>query len=104
MKNWHTEKFVVNATNIDSQQAVPITDIIKYFQIATFNHSNLIELDHKSMLEKSNAFWVITKMKLSLSSSIHEGDKLAATTWTHPVGGVRALRDCVIKSGKSIKV
>ena len=104
MKNWHTEKFVINDTNLNNKNIVPITEIIRFLQIATFNHSKLISLDHKTMQEQSNAFWVVTKMKLKLSSSICQGDKISATTWTHPVGGVRALRDCHIKCGNSIKV
>lgn len=103
MKNWHTEKIVVNDTNINDQGVVPITELIRYFQIATFNHSNEIELDHKTMQEKSNAFWVITKMKLFLSGAITSGDKISVTTWTHEVSGVRALRDCLIKCGAAIK-
>ncbi|MBQ9795687.1 MAG: hypothetical protein IJW36_01820 [Clostridia bacterium] len=104
MKNWHTEKFVINDTNVDFNQNVSITELIKFFQIATFNHSNKIGLDHKSMQEKSNAFWVITKLKLVLNHEIIVEDKLAVTTWTHELGGVRALRDCVMKIGRSIKV
>ena len=54
----------INDTNVDFNSVVPVNELIRFFQIATFNHSNEIELDHKTMQEKSNAFWVITKMKL----------------------------------------
>lgn len=103
MKNWHTEKITIDDTNADFNSVVPVTELIRFFQIATFNHSNIIGLDHVSMQEKSNAFWVITKMKMCLNSDVHVADKLSVTTWTHEVGGVRALRDCVIKNGNSIK-
>lgn len=103
MKNWHTEKLIINDTNVDFNSVVPITELIKMFQIATFNHSNEIGLDHVSMQKNSNAFWVITKLKIILNSSVVVADKVSVTTWTHEVGGVRALRDCVIKKGSSIK-
>lgn len=103
MKNWHTEKFNINDTNVDFENKVPVTEIIKFFQIATFNHSNKIGLDHKSMIERSNAFWVITKLKVVLNNDIVVGEKISATTWTHELGGVRALRDCVIKQGRTLK-
>ena len=104
MKNWHTEKLLINDTNVDFNSIVPVTELMKMFQIATFNHSQQIELDHNTMLEKSGAFWVVTKMKLSLNGEIKSQDKISLTTWTHELGAVRALRDCVFKNKNSIKV
>ena len=104
MKNWHTEKLLINDTNVDFNSVVPVTEFLKLFQIATFNHSQEIGLDHDSMKEKSNAFWVVTKMKLCLNDFVRSQDKVSVTTWTHEAGGVRALRDCVMKIKNSIKV
>ena len=104
MKNWHTEKFLIDDTMVDFKEVVPITELIKIFQITTFNHSNIMGLDHVSMIEKSNAFWVVTKIKICVNSPIKTKDKISATTWTHELGGVRALRDCVIKNKNSIKI
>lgn len=104
MKNWHNEKIIINDTNVDYDSVVPVTEMLRLFQIATFNHSQEIGLDHDSMQQKSNAFWVVTKMKLYLKDYIKSQDKVSVTTWTHDVGGVRALRDCVMKIGNSIKV
>ncbi|MBR4998287.1 MAG: hypothetical protein IKY10_00250 [Clostridia bacterium] len=103
MKNWHTEKFETNDTDVGFDGTVAITELIKFFQIATFKHSHEMGLDHKSMVEISNAFWVITKMKLILKNRMVVKEKVSATTWTHELGAVRAVRDCVIKSGNSIK-
>ena len=104
MKNWHTEKFVINDTNVDFNETVSVVELMKLFQVATFNHSQKIELDHKTMIDKSNAFWVVTKMKLVLNKEIYSQEKISVTTWTHELGNVRALRDCVFKSGKLVKV
>ncbi len=104
MKNWHTEKILINDTNVDYNSVVPVTEFLRLFQIATFNHSQEIGLDHNSMQEKSNAFWVVTKMKLCLNDFVRSQDKVSVTTWIHEVGGVRALRDCVMKIKNSIKV
>ncbi len=103
MKNWHSEKLVINDTNIDSSEKVPVFELLRMFQIATFNHSQEIELDHDTMLKKSNAFWVVTKMKLVLNKDILSQEKVSVTTWTHELGTVRALRDCVFKSGNLVK-
>ena len=103
MKNWHTEKHQIDDTQVDYSSSVPITELMRLFEIATFKHSNLIGLDHISMEKKSNAFWVVTKMKLIFKSPILTGDNINVTTWTHELGTARALRDCVIKKGRSVK-
>ncbi len=103
MKNWHSEKIVIDDTHLDFRENVPITELIKFFQIVTFKHSHLIGLDHLSMQKNSNAFWIVTKIKVIPYSSINAGDKINLLTWTHEPGTVRALRDGLIKKGNSIK-
>ncbi len=103
MKNWYSEKIIINDTNIDYSNTVPITELMRMFEIVTFNHSNLLKLDHNTMEKKSNAFWVVTKMKVIPCSQILSGDKVGVTTWMHELGTVRALRDCIIKNGNKIK-
>ena len=103
MKNWHTEKLTVDDSYVDYLSKVPVTKLMEMFEIATFKHSNIMGLDHKTMEEKSNAFWVVTKMKLIPNSEIFSGDKIRVTTWTRELGTARALRDCIIKKGNNLK-
>ena len=103
MKNWHSEKLIIDDTNVDFSSTVPVTELLKLFEIATFKHSNKMGLDHVSMEKNSNAFWVVTKMKVIPCSEIKTGDKINVTTWTRELGTARALRDCVIKKGNTIK-
>jgi len=103
MKNWHTEKISIDDTSVDYSLQVPLTELMKLFQVATFKHSQIMDLDHESMKQKSNAFWVVTKMKAILKSPILSGAQIKVTTWTHELSSARALRDCVIKKGNTIK-
>lgn len=103
MKNWHTEKLIIDDTNVDFSMTVPTIELMRLFEIATFKHSNKIGLDHVTMETQSNAFWVVTKMKVIRCSPIQTGDKISVTTWTRELGTARALRDCVIKKGSSVK-
>ena len=103
MKNWHTEKIIIDDSNIDYSSSVPITELMKLFEVATFKHSTIMGLDHETMEKKSSAFWVLTKMKVIPMSPIMSGDKISVTTWTHELGAARALRDCIIKKSGSIK-
>lgn len=102
MQNCHTEHFVVDDIMLDFKEQMPFGEFVKLFQFTTFKHSNLLGLDHVSMLEKSNAFWVVSRIKVAVKKQVGLFDKLSATTWTHPIGMVKAVRDCVIKHKNSI--
>ena len=97
MKNYFAEKLTVNDTNIDFSYQAPIYEILKMIEAATFNHANLIGLDHETMDKQSNAFWIVTKIKLMLISPIKTGDKLKISTWTHTPSLVRFKRDFMVK-------
>lgn len=104
MKNSYTEKLIVNDTEIDYELKVPVVELARLFEIATFNHADNIGLDHDTMVERDNAFWVVSKMKMQLKSDIHGQDKLSVKTWTHTPGMIRFNRDCTIKVKNSVKV
>lgn len=97
MKNLHIEKITVNDTNVNFEMKLSINEIIRFLQLTTFNHSNKILLDHKTMQEKSNAFWVITKLKVKLNKSVLSGENIKVATWTQPLSTIRAIRDFKIK-------
>ena len=102
MNNFHSEKFIVDDIMLDFKEKVPFTQFVKMFQCATFKHSKLMGLDHKSMLQKSNAFWVVSRIKVVVKKQAALADKLSATTWTHPIGLVKAVRDCVVKNKNTV--
>ncbi len=103
MNNWHTERLIIDDTYVNHEMKVPVTELMKLFEVATFNHSNEMGLDHVSMEKMSHAFWVVTKMKVILLSPIVTNEKVSVTTWTRELGTARALRDCVIKSKNKVK-
>lgn len=104
MKNTHTEKLIVNDTEIDFDLKVPAIELMRLLEIATFNHADEMGLDHDTMIERDNAFWVISKMKMQIKGEIHSQDKLIIKTWTHTPGMIRFNRDCTLKVKNSIKV
>ncbi len=104
MKNYYKEKFSVDDTYLDFTNKVAIHDIVRIVERVAFNHANLIGLDHKTMEERDNAFWVVTKMKLKFINPIKVGEKLTLSTWTQPPEMVRFKRDGQIKAGSQVKV
>ncbi len=103
MKNVYVQKVITNDTQADHSFCLPIYEILRLAEVAAFNHANLIGLDHQTMEQKSNAFWIVSKMKLFLKQNILPHEKLTVKTWTHEPGLVRVDRDISIKSGRTTK-
>ncbi len=104
MQNLYTKKLIVDDTELDYNYKVPLTELMRLIESAAFDHSDMIGIDHKTMREESKAFWVVGKIKLVLKGEIQGGDKISVSTWTHPLGMVRANRDFMIKANRSTKV
>ena len=104
MKNLHLEKYVTNDVELDVNEKVSVIDILKLMQRVTFTHSKILGLDHRTMIDRDNAFWVITKMKFVLNHPICADQKLTLKTWTHTPQAVRFVRDLQIKSKNKLMV
>ncbi len=104
MKNCYSEKHIINDTQLDFCNKLSIYEAIKLIQNATFNHSREMSLGHEDMLKNSNAFWVISKLKLKLGENLKAQDNVRVTTWTRPLSAIRALRDADIKIGNKVMV
>ena len=104
MKNLHLEKYVTNDVELDVNEKVSVIDILKLMQRVTFTHSKILGLDHQTMIDRDNAFWVITKMKFVLNHPICADQKLTLKTWTHTPQAVRFVRDLQIKSKNKLMV
>ena len=63
MKNMYKEKLVVDDTSINFNMSVPITEIMRMLEIATFNQAAMIGLDREGMIEPSNEFWRVSRVK-----------------------------------------
>ena len=104
MQNLYSEKYTTNDVELDVNEKLSITEILKLMQRTTFSHSQLIGLDHQTMIDRDNAFWVITKMKVVCNNSIGANQKLTLKTWTRKPQAVRFLRDLQIKQKNKILV
>lgn len=104
MKNSYSEKLTVDATCLDKNLNMSILDMMRVIEVAIFNHSHIMGLDHDDMIEKSNAFWIVNKIKLSIINPIRGYDNVKISTWTHEPGMLRFDRDMMIKCGNNIMV
>ena len=104
MKNLHTEKYLTNDVELDVNELISVQNILKLMQRVTFAHSSIIGLDHKTMIERDNAFWVITKMKYVCRHPICANQKITLKTWTRTPQSVRFLRDLQIKDKNKLMI
>ena len=105
MKNYYAERHIVDATNLNMNSQMSITNILRIIEGTTFNHAKELGLDHYNMIEKCNAFWIVSKIKLKIiNPNICERDKITISTWTHLPGMLRFDRDSAIKIGNKLMV
>ena len=99
MQNFYKTDYTVKSTKIDSNYKMRIDYIISLFETVTGTHSSLLGIDGPTLLEKSNAFWIITKFKLKINRFPIMDEELEVETWPTSVKGVRFNRDFLITKG-----
>lgn len=103
MQNFYKTDYTVKSTEIDSNWKMRLDHIVELLQAVTGVHSLDLGVDGPTMLQKSNAFWVLTKFKVKIVEFPLMDDNLSVETWPTIVKGVRFGRDFLMeKCGKNI--
>lgn len=93
MNNSYKIDYNVKYSEVDSNYLMRLDHIVTHFQDITGLHSNEMEIDGKTLLEKSNAFWVLTKLKMRIHRFPEFEETVQIETWPTTVKGVRFGRD-----------
>ncbi len=96
MNNTYKIDYKVKYSEVDSNYRMRLDYIVTHFQDITGLHSTEMEVDGKTLLEKSNAFWVLTKFKLRIHRFPEFDESVEIETWPTVAKGVRFGRDYVI--------
>ena len=96
MNNTYKIDYKVKYSEVDSNYRMRLDHIGTHFQDITGLHSTEMEIDGKTLLEKSNAFWVLTKLKLRIHRFPEFDESVEIETWPTVAKGVRFGRDYVI--------
>ena len=96
MQNFYKTDYTVRSTDVDSNWKMRIDHIAQLFQAITGVHSIMLGVDGPTLLEKSNAFWVLSKFKLKFNRLPVMDEALTAETWPTTVKGVRFGRDFLL--------
>ncbi len=96
MNNFYKINHTIKYSETDSDYRVRLDYIMAHFQDITGLHSGEMEIDGKTMLEKSNAFWVLTKLKMKIERLPEFDETVEIETWPTTAKGVRFGRDYII--------
>ena len=103
MRNEYKIEHKIQYSEVDSQYKMRLDHIVTHFQDLTSLHSNEMEIDGKTMLEKSNAFWVLTRLKIRFHKLPEFDDEVQIETWPTFAKGVRFGRDYnITKDGTAL--
>lgn len=96
MNNDYKIEHKIKLSEVDENYHMRLDHVMTHFQNITGLHSFEMEIDGKTMQEKSNAFWVISKMKVKIHSMPQFEETVTIETWPTFAKGVRFGRDYTI--------
>ena len=96
MNNTYRLEHTVSYSEVDSNYKLRPDYILSHFQNIADLHSKEMGTDGEALLEKSNVFWVLTKVKLKLYQMPRFNERVTIETWPLKASGVRYERDFMI--------
>ncbi len=96
MNNTYKINHKVKFSEVDVSYNMTPDSIVTYLQDMTGTHSLEMGVDADNMRKKSNAFWIITKIKLKIYSRPRFDDVLEFETWPTTVDRIRFERDYTV--------
>ena len=104
MKNYYQISNLINISSVDVNYNLRFDHILNYFQDVTTTHSYELKVDRETMMKDSNAFWVLTKIKLQVEKLPKWNEEVAIKTYPTTVSPVRFFREFSITSTSGAKV
>ncbi len=71
----------IRAGQMDTLRRLNLPHTIELFQDMTAAHSELLQISNRRMHEKSDAFWVVTRMKLRFYQPLFFPEEITCETW-----------------------
>lgn len=83
----------VTSSKVDKNHRLRCDAILNIFQDLATSHATEMGMSFVELKEKSNAFWVLSKIRYSLNGNIHQGDSVECKTWPLQPTAFRFIRD-----------
>ena len=99
MKSYLIRNFEVKSSDVAVNNELRFDAIQSIFQDLATAHATEMGMSFSALKEKSNAFWVLSKVKFTLQGRIYQNDKIVSKTWPIEPSHIRFLRDFTIVGG-----
>ena len=99
MENIYEQTVEIKTDHVDCENYYSLIGIMSHIQDVVNEHTFSLGVDFDNMTQKSNAFWVILKMKLKIFKYPRWTDKVKVKTYPLPPSLVRCDRESVITDG-----
>lgn len=83
----------VTSSKVDNNHRLRCDAILNIFQDLATSHATAMGMGFVDLKEKSNAFWVLSKIRYSLVGNIYQGDAVECKTWPLTPTAYRFVRD-----------
>lgn len=93
MKNFYSVNLKIVPSQVDMKKNLRFDSIMEYFQDAACLHSVEMGVEHDALMESSNAFWVLSKVKFRIDGTFLQGEKIVSSTWPLEAKGFRFIRE-----------
>ena len=96
MNNTYTTTALVNYSDVDALGQMRFDAIASAFQMITGFHSKEMGVDGITTVQKSNAYWVLSRLKFKIFRLPRLDETLQLETFPTTYSAVRFMRDCKI--------
>ena len=104
MNNTYTLQHTVSYSEVDSFYKLRLDHIFSHFQNIADLHSKEMGTDGEVLLQKSNVFWILTKIKLKIAELPKSGETITVETWPLKAKGIRFERDFKLSNNEKVFV
>ncbi len=98
MKNYYELNKLITISDVDSKYNLRIDNLLNIIQdISTF-HSYELKVDRETLVNSSNAFWVLSKLKLVFNKLPKWNEQITFKTWPTTLSTFRFFREFAVFS------
>ncbi len=104
MKNYLQTTNLINISDVDFNYNLRFDHMLNYLQDVTTLHSYDLKIDRESLIASSNAFWVLTKIKLVFNKLPKWNEETTIKTYPTTITPIRFFREYQLntKSGANV--
>ena len=98
MKNYFKNKLLISSSQCDRNSNLRFDSVLNIFQDLTTEHSKSMGTERDTLFKKSNAFWVLSKVKFRIEGKVMVSEYVNGKTWPYEPSAYRFLRENEVAS------